>query len=55
MAAASENSSGNRTDSGRPEGRSVPHTMVLFHTPRKVGVRERERQNRVLDGQELEG
>ncbi|KAG7242124.1 hypothetical protein INR49_024170 [Caranx melampygus] len=52
VAAESKKSQGTRTSSGRPEGRSVPHTMALFHTPRK----ERERENRVLmrRGQEVE-
>lgn len=52
VAAASKKSRGSRIGSGRPEGRSVPRTMALFHTPRK----ERERENRVLigRGQEVE-
>lgn len=39
-----------RVASGRPEGRSVPHTMALFHTPRK-----RERTGFLIGrGQEVE-
>lgn len=40
VAAVSKKSKGTWTGSGRPEGRSVPHTMALFHTPSK----ERERE-----------
>lgn len=41
LAVRSQRSEATRSGSGRPEGRSVPYTMALFHTPRK-GERDRD-------------